>query len=226
MSRDPYRAQAEKLRQKIEKVEPVPEQKETEQKRTLPKRSELHQEKKKTVKYPLIKGMAAFFILLPLIMFGIYSVLDINPNENRSIVTEKGQREEVTYETRDIEEEVKSGSNSDKNTEAAVREPEPESPPQPAEEPQTAVQKKAPAEEVDEEDLVQLAEQEEAAEETGYQENVQIIEHVVKPQETLFRIAMNYYKSQAGMDKIKEWNNIENNDLQAGQVLEIPLPVD
>ncbi|WP_421379311.1 LysM peptidoglycan-binding domain-containing protein [Bacillus salacetis] len=221
MRRDPYRAQAEKLRQKIERVEPKPEP-EVEQKKTLPKRSELHQEKKKKIKYPLIKGMLAFFVLLPILMFGIYTSLDHNQNENRSIVTEKGQLEEVTYETRDIEEKVKSGTNE--NEEKTADEPAREA--APAEEPQPAVQEEPPSEEVDEENLVQLTEQSDTVQETKYQENVQVIEHVVKPDETLFRIAMNYYNSQAGIDKIKDWNNIETHDLEAGQVLEIPLPVD
>lgn len=219
MRRDPYRAQAEKLRQKIERVEPKPEQ-EPEQRRTLPKRSELHQEKRKKIKYPLIKGMLAFFVLLPILMYGLYTTLDINQNGNRSIVTEKGQLEEVTYETKDIEEKVKSGTSSsdgdrpDEETE------------QLAEEQETSVEQEKTTEKVDEENLIQLTEQIETVQETEYQENVQVIEHVVKPQETLFRIAMNYYNSQAGIEKIKEWNNIENHDLEAGQVLKIPLPVD
>jgi LysM repeat protein len=224
MRRDPYRAQAEKFRQKIERVEPKPEP-EIEQRRTLPKRSELHQEKKTKIKYPLIKGMLAFFVLLPILMFGIYTSLDHKQNENRSIVTEKGQREEVTYESRDIEEEVKSGTSSNEVNETAEGQesaPKPES----IEEAQPAVQQQPPAEEVDEESLVQLTEQSEPVQKTEFQENVQVIDHVVKPKETLFRIAMNYYNSQAGMEKIKEWNNIETHDLEAGQVLKIPLPVD
>jgi LysM repeat protein len=225
MKRDPYRAQAEKLRQKIERVEPMPEQ-EVERSRTLPKRSDLHQEKKKKIKYPLIKGMAAFFVLLPIIIFGIYSFLDLSPNENRSIVTEKGQREEVTYETRDIKEDVKSGTSSDGEKETSNQETDPATDPPVGEEKKQAVQEEAPDEEVDKESLVQLTEQDETVQKTEYQENVQVIEHVVKPQETLFRIAMNYYKSQAGLEKIKEWNNLKSNDLQAGQVIEIPLPVD
>ncbi|EDL63610.1 LysM peptidoglycan-binding domain-containing protein [Bacillus sp. SG-1] len=219
MRRDPYRAQAEKLRQKIERVEPKPEQ-EPEQRRTLPKRSELHQEKRKKIKYPLIKGMLAFFVLLPILMYGLYTTLDSNQNGNRSIVTEKGQLEEVTYETKDIEEKVKSGTSS-------IDEDKPEDETeQLAEEQETSGGQETPAEKVDEENLIQLTEQVEPVQETEYQENVQVIEHVVKPQETLFRIAMNYYNSQAGIEKIKEWNNIENHDLEAGQVLKIPLPVD
>ncbi|WP_409251212.1 LysM peptidoglycan-binding domain-containing protein [Bacillus sp. SCS-153A] len=219
MRRDPYRAQAEKLRQKIERVEPKHER-EIEQRKTLPKRSELHQEKRKKIKYPLIKGMLAFFVLLPIMMFGLYIILDTNQNENRSIVTEKV--EEVTYETKDIEEKVKSGTSSTEDNAGEETEKSPEL----KEEPEPAVQEEASSKEVDKENLIQLTEQGEVVRETEYQENVQVIEHVVKPEETLFRIAMNYYNSQAGMEKIKKWNNIENHDLEAGQVLKIPLPVD
>ncbi|MDT9024703.1 LysM peptidoglycan-binding domain-containing protein [Rossellomorea yichunensis] len=50
-----------------------------------------------------------------------------------------------------------------------------------------------------------------------------IVYHTVAPKETLFRIAMKYYNSQSGVERIKEWNNIQNNEIQTGQVLEIPL---
>ncbi|MGF2616904.1 LysM peptidoglycan-binding domain-containing protein [Rossellomorea vietnamensis] len=222
MSRDPYRAQAEKLRQKIERVEPAPEQ-EVKQKRSLPKRSDVHQEKRKKIKYPLIKGMLAFFVLLPIVMYGLYSSLDVSGNENRSVVTETGQMEEVTYESKEVKDEVKSGTTEENkeivDSESAAATAEPDDSPK-AEEEEVRI------EEVSEENIVQLNDQEESVQEDEFGENVQVIEHIVEPQETLFRIAMNYYKSQEGIEKIKEWNNIDQHDLEAGQVLKIPLPVD
>lgn len=225
MRRDPYRAQAEKLRQKIERVESVPEQ-EVKQKKSLPKRSDIHQEKRKKIKYPLIKGMLAFFVLLPVLMYGLYSSLDVSGNENRNVVTEEGQPEEVTYETKEVKERVESEVASEEKKETV--ESEPASATDEAEEPVPAkeVEEEAQIEEVSDENLVQLNDQEETVQEDEFGANVQVIEHTVKPQETLFRIAMNYYKSQEGIDKIKEWNNIDHHDLEAGQVLKIPLPVD
>ncbi|MGD6966855.1 LysM peptidoglycan-binding domain-containing protein [Rossellomorea vietnamensis] len=225
MRRDPYRAQAEKLRQKIERVESVPEQ-EVKQKKSLPKRSDIHQEKRKKIKYPLIKGMLAFFVLLPVLMYGLYSSLDVSGNENRNVVTEEGQPEEVTYETKEVKEKVESEVASEEKKEAV--DSEPASATDEAEETVQSkeVEKEAHTEDVSDENLVQLNDQEETVQEDEFGANVQVIEHTVQPQETLFRIAMNYYKSQEGIDKIKEWNNIDHHDLEAGQVLKIPLPVD
>ncbi|MGM0846000.1 MAG: LysM peptidoglycan-binding domain-containing protein [Bacillota bacterium] len=224
MRRDPYRAQAEKLRQKIERVEPVPEQ-EIKQKKSLPTRSDIHHEKRKKIKYPLIKGMLAFFVLLPILMYGLYSSLDVNGNENRSVVTETGTLEEVTYETKKVEEKVKSGTTSEEEGEVDSK-TEPVTKTDEAEESQAAVEQEEPSEEMSQENIVQLNDQKETVQENEYEENIQVIEHTVKSQETLFSISMNYYKSQAGIQKIKEWNNIEHHNLEEGQVLKIPLPVD
>nr|WP_282597681.1 LysM peptidoglycan-binding domain-containing protein [Bacillus sp. REN3] len=60
------------------------------------------------------------------------------------------------------------------------------------------------------------AEDQSAAEET-------IIYHTVQPKETLFRVAMKYYNSQEGIAIIRKANNLQGNDIQAGQVLKIPL---
>jgi len=55
-------------------------------------------------------------------------------------------------------------------------------------------------------------------------EEAKIIYHTVQKGETLFRISMQYYKSQAGIEKIKEANGITNNEIVVGQSLKIPLP--
>ncbi|WP_456274194.1 LysM peptidoglycan-binding domain-containing protein [Bacillus sp. AK031] len=228
MRRDPYRAQAEKLRQKIERVEYKPEP-EAEQAKSLPKRSDIHQEKRKKIKYPLIKGMLAVFVILPVLLYGLYSFLDIN-QAGGSAAAENGKLEEVTYETRQTEEKVKSGTNLDnegRDLKAAESNEKDSVPESEAEQPQTASSKEEESgEEVNEQDIVQLTDQNEAVSAAEYDEKVQVIEHIVKPQETLFRIAMNYYNSQSGIEKIKEWNNLANHDLEAGQVIKIPLPVD
>ena len=46
--------------------------------------------------------------------------------------------------------------------------------------------------------------------------------HVVQSNETLYRIAMNYYNSPAGVDKIKQANNLSGESISAGQTLIIP----
>lgn len=73
---EPYRDQAERLRQRIEKV---PEMN-SEDMGSLPPRSDLHRKRKKKtkvkVKYPLIRLLVLFFILLPITIYTIYSYLD------------------------------------------------------------------------------------------------------------------------------------------------------
>lgn len=47
--------------------------------------------------------------------------------------------------------------------------------------------------------------------------------HTVQPGETLFRIAMKYYQSQAGIEKIRQANGISGNEISVGQKLKVPL---
>jgi LysM repeat protein len=46
--------------------------------------------------------------------------------------------------------------------------------------------------------------------------------HIVAADETLYRISMNYYGTDAGIDKIKKANGLSSNDIMAGQKLIIP----
>lgn len=46
--------------------------------------------------------------------------------------------------------------------------------------------------------------------------------HIVATNETLYRISMNYYGSDAGIDKIKKANGLSSNEIMAGQKLIIP----
>lgn len=69
---EPYRDQAERLRQRIEKVNGDG----VEEASLMPPRSQIHKKKKKKttvkVKYPLIRFLVLLFILLPLTIFAIY----------------------------------------------------------------------------------------------------------------------------------------------------------
>lgn len=46
--------------------------------------------------------------------------------------------------------------------------------------------------------------------------------HVVAANETLYRISMNYYGSDSGVEKIKKANGLSSNDIMVGQKLIIP----
>nr|WP_259545116.1 LysM peptidoglycan-binding domain-containing protein [Heyndrickxia oleronia] len=55
-------------------------------------------------------------------------------------------------------------------------------------------------------------------------EDQKIIFHTVQPNETLYSIALKYYHSKSGIDLIKQWNDLSNDGIIVGQVLEIHLP--
>lgn len=94
----PYRDQAERLRQKIEKMnEPIVKDS------NLPPRSELHRNKKKRtkwkLKYPLIRLLVLFFILLPIIFFSIYTYMGGNYFEVKKVSVSPNNG----YETIDLD---------------------------------------------------------------------------------------------------------------------------
>ncbi|MDF2037222.1 LysM peptidoglycan-binding domain-containing protein [Cytobacillus oceanisediminis] len=236
---DPYRDQAERLRKKIDRKQ------ETEnrgQKSALPPRSRVHQEKRKKskwkIKYPVIRLLALFFILLPITIFSIYQYVSSDKSINAGLnaeIEETGS-ETVVFATND----------EDKGTTIEVRE-EPES--QEPEKPEKAegVQEKEDAKvrqeklapqktDIEDKGAEPKKQAQQTAPETtdssktaGTQEQEElkkegkVVYHTVKPKETIFRIAMTYYKSQSGIEKIKQANNLPSNEIQTGQVLKIPL---
>src|SRR3954466_899773 len=143
----PYREQAEKLRQKID-IDPFEEGEVVEREKLLP-RSKVNWKKRKKnkwkLKYPVIRLLVLFFILLPITIFSIYSTIardkvgnilktdgestegfetiNIEKYDNNPI-NEEIQVEEENPETKD---NVRENSNSsvnesgDKNGEAEVK---------------------------------------------------------------------------------------------------------
>lgn len=238
---DPYRDQAERLRKKIDRKQ---EAEYSGQKSALPPRSRVHQEKRKKskwkVKYPVIRLLALFFILLPITIFSIYQYVSSDKNINAGLnaeIEETGS-ETVVFATND----------EDEGTAIEVRE-EPES--QEPEKPEKAegVQVKEDAKVQQEKQASQTTAKEDKGSEPNSKKQAQqtapestdssktagkqeqeelktegkVVYHTVKPKETIFRIAMTYYKSQSGIEKIKQANNLPSNEIQTGQVLKIPL---
>lgn len=238
---DPYRDQAERLRKKIDRKQ------ETEysgQKSALPPRSRVHQEKRKKskwkVKYPVIRLLALFFILLPITIFSIYQYVSSDKSINAGLnseIEETGS-ETVVFATND----------GDEGTAIEVREePESQEPEKP--EKAEAVQVKEDAKVQQEKEASQTTAKEDKGSEPNSKKQAQqtapestdssktagkqeqeelkkegkVVYHTVKPKETIFRIAMTYYKSQSGIEKIKQANNLPSNEIQTGQVLKIPL---
>ncbi|MBP2240711.1 LysM repeat protein [Cytobacillus eiseniae] len=222
---DPYRDQAERLRKKIaknkiESDQPLPV------KEALPPRSRLHQEKRKKnkwkIKYPVIRLLALFFILLPITIFSMYQYLQ-NRDDAEKVDSTKSGFETVGYENRDenkeimIEESEETPVHKDRpSTDDAANNVTDEVIPPPRD-PVTGDEGDKGAS-----DAAEQEEQPKAPVEKQQPEQEKVVYHTVKQSETLYRIAMNYYQSPAGVEKIKKANNLKNNEIRVGQVLTIP----
>nr|WP_239454507.1 LysM domain-containing protein [Bacillus suaedaesalsae] len=55
------------------------------------------------------------------------------------------------------------------------------------------------------------------------EEEYKILFHTVQAEETLYTISQHYYNSREGEALIKEWNDLDTNEVTNGQVLKIPL---
>jgi LysM repeat protein len=213
----PYREQAEKLRQKID-IDPF-EEGEVVEREELPPRSRVHLQKRKKnkwkLKYPVIRLLVLFFILLPITIFSIYSSLLKGPGGD---ATKTGGESSGGFEVIDIErpkpvggnEEEQDQSSEDKNEFDLWESEEKES-----EEVEQSSEDSSDSsrESMSIDSLVSDTK-------SGSKD---IIYHKVKSGETIFRISMKYYHSKAGIDTIKSANNLSNNDIRVGQVLTIPL---
>ncbi|MBB6444733.1 LysM peptidoglycan-binding domain-containing protein [Bacillus benzoevorans] len=207
---DPYRDQAEKLRKKIEKSTFAEGQRV--EREDLPPRSAVHQKgrKRKTklkVKYPLIRLLALFFILLPITVISIYSTI---AKDKISGIKETISESTEEFETIEIEDK----ENQITEDEEAVPEKNPEVQSEDSSEnTQSSIDKGS--------DLSAADRHTAAAPLTVHEKD--IIYHKVKRGETIYKISMKYYKSKAGIDMIKAANNLTSNEILAGQVLTIPL---
>jgi LysM repeat protein len=198
--------QAEQLRKQVEDWK---QQIDKQDALSLPPRSEVHkqkQKKKKTkwkMKYPVIRLLTLFFILLPVSILSIYY---LNDKQSLHVVTLQPQPSNNSYEPIDI-----------------ANQEEEEKPPVKAE---TNEQHIAPnvmsshKSRVKAETNKQHASSNDEANEKSKQK---VITHIVKENETLFSIAMQYYETDEGMDIIKKWNHLKNSQLHKGQVLQIPM---
>ncbi|WP_374054200.1 LysM peptidoglycan-binding domain-containing protein [Rossellomorea sp. FM04394] len=227
MSKDPYRDQAAKLKQKIERI---PEGLPDKRREPLPARSELHRGKKKKsklkMKYPLISMLLLFFILLPLTVFSIYSYFDDRNGPLVVMSEDVDDVEEVRYDQSEIDDEERGTESDFSNEGEPVTEEKKEEPSKETASSNNGKEQASapPASQPAKQEKVEEKPEEEVEEEPKEEEpEYKIVYHTVQPQETLFRIAMKYYNSQSGVDRIKEWNHIQGNEIQTGQVLEIPL---
>jgi LysM repeat protein len=230
---EPYRDQADRLKRRIEKINDNVAAIDD-----IPPREQVHRQKKKKtkwkLKYPIIRLLVLFFILLPIIIFSVTSYLDgkkikgIEKTTGNSVETinlEKPKKEEVKTADKVKEEKVtkqetdQSSVSNEKKEEASTQvQPENNIPVDQVSSPNetsSSEQVSANSSGVKTETAVSVT--------TPAPKTTKIIYHTVKPKETLYRIAMKYYHSQAGIDIIQKANHIQNNQITTGQVLKIPI---
>ncbi|EWG10806.1 LysM peptidoglycan-binding domain-containing protein [Cytobacillus firmus] len=230
---DPYRDQAERLRKRIDRKQ---ETGDSGQKSALPPRSRIHQEKRKKnkwrVKYPVIRLLALFFILLPITIFSIYQYVNSDKSINTGLNAESEEigSETVVFATNDKDEVTTIEVREEQETEKAEKTQEKEavSDQQEKQDLQKSDAEDKGSEPASDKPANQTAsESTDSSRTTETQEELKkegkVVYHTVKPKETIFRIAMTYYQSQSGIEIIKQANNLPSNEIQTGQVLKIPL---
>ncbi|MGG1675106.1 LysM peptidoglycan-binding domain-containing protein [Neobacillus sp. NRS-1170] len=219
---EPYRDQAERLKQRIQKIN-----EKIDESGDLPPREQLHRQKKKKTKwkfkYPVIRLLVLIFILLPVIIFSVISYLD--GKKINSTVKTSGDSvgyETINLEKTEIEEKNKQVDeqqmeSNEVKTEAAN-----------TEENSTKEISTAPGPVNIDSNKSGDKNSQPIQETKKYQppapkKQSKIVYHTVQPKETLYHIAMEYYKSQSGMNIIRHANHFQGDKIDAGQVLKIPL---
>lgn len=220
-SEKPIRDQAERLRKRVEKTGSHDDKRDS-----LPPRSEIHRQKQKKtnvkIKYPVIRLMALFFVLLPVIFFSIISYLEgaqgpLDSIERAGIelidVQGGNKEKDAVDKEKDEEEDVEVPAIED------VAETDVDINPAPAS-PSSGGDKDSPAA-----PAVSLPAEEEAKDppqtDPKPENQEEIIYHTVQPKETIYRVSMKYYGTSQGIERIKKANNLQGIDIQAGQVLKI-----
>lgn len=204
---DPYRQKIDQTRRRIERVM----NEETASTKELPPRGELHRHKKKKsnlkVNYPIIRLLVLFFILLPVVIFGIYTYRDGEIlHRTKMVVKEKGGYETVDIEKPNvIDPPVEEDSQEEYNA--------------------LESDKSYDSNAIDTTEVTISPSKATESAGTGDNKNeaANVIFHTVQAGETLYRIAMKYYHSKSGIEIIKNANHLKGNEIRNGQILKIPL---
>jgi LysM repeat protein len=220
---EPYRDQAERLRQKIEKVND-----ESRNETGLPSRVDAHRSKKNKTKwkfrFPVIRLLVLFFILLPIVIFSAYSSLvEKGSKSTEKVFSDKSGFEQVAYEQKKdshleseqeedfVEEQQQTTENK---VDAKVETPK-------VEDTLDVVEQEGTVDSTDSTKEEPVSNEDKGSTVEG-KDPEEMLYHTVKPNETLFRIAMNYYQSQSGIEIIQKANQLNGNEIKVGQVLKIP----
>lgn len=242
---DPYRVQAETQKQRLKKVtnEEEATEKLQEKESSLPSRSTVHKNKKKKIKIPVISLLAFLFILLPVTLLLINSLLNgkdfsnllstesttglfenVNiqkenrMNNNETLSDDKGdEQEDIVIESNSTVEEEEIATDNIKENDIEQEEDKSKENKTNSEEPVNNV----PKEEEKQQEKQEVKKTEEDTQQTNSKEK--IVYHTVAKGENLYRIALKYYPSGNGMEKIKAANNMTSDQVQLGQTLKIVI---
>ncbi|QOR65303.1 LysM peptidoglycan-binding domain-containing protein [Cytobacillus suaedae] len=218
MDKDTTHDQAEKLRQTVRSSS-----------EKLPPRSKIHKDKKKKTKirfkYPVVRLLALFFVLIPIF---ILSYTFHFKEELKTIVPKVSTENYDTIDFAKPDEDERVSEESENLTEDVVNEPEKVEEPSRSdtEEKEIAVDTESKNEE--EQPITNVSDNspKQTEPKDSTKQEYKVITHKVTAEETLFSISIKYYKSRAGEEIIREWNNLEQTKIFEGQILEIPLEQD
>ncbi|MGE6629498.1 LysM peptidoglycan-binding domain-containing protein [Bacillus sp. NPDC077027] len=211
---------------------------------TFPSREDFHDYKKqrtKKVRNPLFTTLA---IIFPIIVIGVFFILiyytteEINNNNqgvyiDHSTSADTDPVKSALAETKNEAVSEKKIAKAEKKQAAEEKAKEKKRAKEKAEQKKADKEKqqreKAAAEKKQEE--VRLAalkkreEEQKQAEKKKEEEKkyTRVVKHTVGPKETLYRISMKYYQNRSGEEKIRAYNNLRDNSVYSGQVLNIPL---
>jgi LysM repeat protein len=217
--------QADSLRDEVEKAAAE----------KLPSRSEIHAEKRNRTKwkfnFPIVRLLGIAFLLIPITILVLHfnnkeenvlkSIFPINGSvesyEQINIPSKTNNKEKIEFDRNEEEEKTVVEEEEAKPKGTSVETINTNT--------QTSNGKTTPAESKPEPPSVatEPEETEEVIEEEKIEENVEYVEHVVASGETLYRISMKYYNSRAGEQIISDYNNLINQQVNAGQKLTIPI---
>lgn len=156
----------------------------------------------------LLPILFTIFILIP-VGFLIYIQVFYQPNTNQTAITDAGEFEFEENEVDSVDTTV-TEEPEETNTEDSSNEDENTEPVEPV------------VTEDESEGEVNEEEQEEVVEEQPTETETSGKTHIVQANETLYRIAMNYYNSPDAVQKIKDANGLTSDSISEGQKLILP----
>lgn len=200
-----------------------------------PSRSELHKDtvkkQKRKMKYPIISILALIFILILIVILFFSFYYFNNNNDIKTLIGNKNSSgDETVYISKGKSYEIETDTMIPKEEETDDGPLTEETSKDEAE--VSTNDRKTSETEAKTEAIIQKTQETDS---TEYQKNAtdsthnkdseyrEVKSHKVAAGETLFKIAIQYYKNRSGEEIIRQYNGIEANNIYEGQILKIPL---